>query len=124
MITRRLPVAWLFFLPLVLCSAPQAAEKSVYVVTIIDVIPSPTGLDAVDALLRKFASDSRKERGCTRLEVVRQQDRPNHYMILSVWKSQADFDAHTAAEHTRAFRRDIQPSLGSPFDERLHEALQ
>jgi quinol monooxygenase YgiN len=45
-------------------------------------------------------------------------------MILSVWNSQADFDAYTAAVHTRAFREKIQPSLGSPFDERLHEILQ
>ena len=91
--------------------------------TIIDVIPSPGGLGPVDALLRQFATDSRKDSGCTRLEVVRQQGRPNHYMILSVWNSQADFDAHTAAAHTREFREKIQPSLGSPFDERLHELL-
>ena len=92
--------------------------------TIIDVIPLPGGLGSVDALLRQFASDSRKDRGCMRIEVVRQQGRPNHYMILSVWNSQADFDAYTAAAHTRAFREKIQPSLGSPFDERLHEILQ
>ena len=69
-------------------------------------------------------SESREDPGCSRLEVVRQQGHPNHYMILSVWNSQADFDAHTAAAHTRSFRGKIQPSLGSPFDERIHELLQ
>jgi quinol monooxygenase YgiN len=125
MIKRGLLIALMLVPSLAVFSAPQpAAEKSVYVVTIIDVIPLPGGLGAVDALLRQFASDSRKDRGCVRIEVVRQQGRPNHYMILSVWNSQADFDAYTAAAHTRAFREKIQPSLGSPFDERLHEVLQ
>ena len=125
MIKRGLLVALMLLPSLAVFSAQQpAAEKSVYVVTIIDVIPLPGGLGTVDALLRQFASDSRKDRGCMRIEVVRQQGRPNHYMILSVWNSQADFDAYTAAGHTRAFREKIQPSLGSPFDERLHEILQ
>jgi len=125
MIKRRLLVMLMLVVSLATGYAQQpAAAKSVYVVTIIDVIPSPVGLGPTDALLRKFATDSRKDPGCIRLEVVRQQDRPNHYMILSVWNSQTDFDAHIAAAHTRAFRQKIQPSLGSPFDERLHEALQ
>lgn len=125
MIPRGLPIALMLLLALALGFAQQPpAPKSVYVVTIIDVIPSPGGLGPVDALLRQLAADSRKEAGCTRFEVVRQQGRPNHYMILSLWHSQADFDAHTAAAHTRAFREKLQPSLGSPFDERLHESLE
>ena len=125
MIPRGLPIALMLLLALAIGFAQQpSAAKSVYVVTIIDVIPSPGGLGPVDALLRQLAADSRKEAGCTRFEVVRQQGRPNHYMILSLWHSQADFDAHTAAAHTRAFREKLQPSLGSPFDERLHENLE
>jgi quinol monooxygenase YgiN len=124
MIKRGLLVALMLLPSLAVVSAQQHAEKSVYVVTIIDVIPLPGGLGPVDAFLRQFASDSRKDRGCMRIEVVRQQGRANHYMILSAWNSQADFDAYTAAAHTRAFREKIQPFLGSPFDERLHEILQ
>ena len=121
---RTLLLFLAFFLPLTEGIAQQPGPaRNVYVVTIIDVIPSPAGLGPVDALLRQFASDSRRDQGCMRLEVVRQQGRPNHYMILSVWNSQADFDAHTAAAHTRTFREKLQPSLGSPFDERLHEVL-
>jgi quinol monooxygenase YgiN len=124
MIPRRLLIALMLFLALAAGFSQQSpAAKSIYVVTIIDVIPSPGGLGPVDGLLRQFAADSRKDAGCTRFEVVRQQGRPNHYMILSLWDSQADFDAHAAAAHPRAFREKLQPSLGSPFDERLHESL-
>ena len=125
MFPPRLVIVPMLFLALAGGFAQQPpAAKSVYVVTIIDVIPSPGGLGPVDALLRQFAADSRKDTGCTRFEVVRQQGRPNHYMILALWDSQVDFDAHTAAAHTRSFRDKLQPSLGSPFDERLNEALQ
>jgi quinol monooxygenase YgiN len=125
MIPRGLPIALMLFLALATGFAQQPpAAKRVYVVTIIDVIPSPGGLGPVDALLRQFAADSRKESGCSRFEVVRQQGRPNHYIILSLWDSQADFDAHISDGHTRAFREKLQPSLGSPFDERLHESLE
>lgn len=124
MIQRGLPLALTLFLILAAGVAQQPpASKSVYVVTIIDVIPSPGGLGPVDALLRQFAADSRQDAGCARFEVVRQQGRSNHYMILSLWDSLTNFDAHTAAAHTRAFREKLQPSLGSPFDERLHESL-
>src|SRR5205814_2236701 len=95
MIKRGLLVALMLLPSLPVFSAQQpAAVKSVYAVTIIDVIPLTGGLGYVDVLLRQFASDSRKDRGCMRIEVVRQRGRPNHYMILSVWNSQADFDAY------------------------------
>src|SRR5205814_342543 len=57
MIKRGLLVALMLLSSLAVFSAQQpAAEKSVYVVTIIDVIPLPGGLGSVDALLRQFAS--------------------------------------------------------------------
>jgi hypothetical protein len=75
MIPRRLLIALMLFLALATGFGQQPpAAKSIYVVTIIDVIPSPGGLGPVDRLLRQFAADSRKDAGCTRFEVVRQQD--------------------------------------------------
>ena len=125
MIQRGLLIALMLSTALAAGFAQQPpAAKSLYVVTIIDVIPPPGGLGPVDALLRQFATDSRKDAGCTRFEVVRQQGRANHYMILALWDSQADFDAHTGAPHTRTFREKLQPSLGSPFDERVNESMQ
>ncbi|HEY3825090.1 MAG TPA: antibiotic biosynthesis monooxygenase [Bryobacteraceae bacterium] len=47
----------------------------------------------------------------------------NHFTIVSVWQSKEAFEAHSAAEHTKRFREKIQPMMGSPFDERLHNLL-
>lgn len=120
---RKMILALLFavFAP-ILVSAQQ--QKSVYVVTLIDVIPIPAGLGDVNKLLLQFAADSRKDPGVVRFEVVVQDGRPNHFVIIEVWQSREAFEAHSGAAHTRTFREKIQPSLGSPFDERLNALLQ
>jgi quinol monooxygenase YgiN len=43
---------------------------------------------------------------------------------VEVWENHAAFDAHLAADHSKQFREKLQPMLGSPFDERLHNILQ
>jgi quinol monooxygenase YgiN len=101
------------------------AENSggaVYVVTHVDV--APTGLGQGEGILRKFAADSRKVLGCVRFELLQQSDRNNHFALLEVWQDQAAFDAFTGADQTRQFRAQIQPLLGSPFDERVHHLLR
>jgi len=120
---RKMILALLFaaFAP-ILVSAQQ--QKNVYVVTLIDVIPTPAGLGDVNKLLLQFAADSRKDPGVVRFEVVVQDGRPNHFIMLEVWQSRQAFEAHFGAAHTRTFREKIQPSLGSPFDERLNAVLQ
>jgi quinol monooxygenase YgiN len=104
--------------------APAQQPKNVYVVTLIDVIPTPAGLGEVNKLLLNFAADSRKDPGVIRFDVVVQDGRPNHYTLLEVWQSREAFEKHAAAAHTREFRESLQHSLGSPFDERLNAVLQ
>lgn len=95
--------------------------KSVYVVTHVDVTPNYTA-DATK-LLREFAVESKKDPGVVRFEVLQQDSRANHYTIVEVWQTRQAFEAHSAAEHTKRYREKLQPMLGSPFDERLHEML-
>jgi len=102
---------------------PFQAGKPVYVVIHVDIAPGPAGLGEPIKILQEFAADSKKDPGCTRFEIF-QQDRRNHFTIVESWQTREAFDAHTAAEHTKRFREKINPSLGSPFDERLHSLLQ
>jgi len=95
--------------------------KNVYVVTHVDVTPNYTA-DATKAL-REFGAESRKDPGVMRFEVLQQDSRANHYTVVQVWQTRQAFEAHSAAEHTKRFREKLQPMLGSPFDERLHELL-
>jgi quinol monooxygenase YgiN len=107
----------------VLCSAAVLAqgqskqEKALYVVTHIDVYPN-FAADTAE-LLRQFSSDSIKDAGAVRFEVLRDVERTNHFTVVEVWKSRNDYEAHLAAAHSKPFRDKLQPMLGSPFDERL-----
>jgi quinol monooxygenase YgiN len=102
--------------------AQQTTAKTLYIVTYVDVYPN----FAEDAakLLQQMASDSRKDAGSVRFEVIRDVARANHLAIVEVWQNQKAFDTHVALTRTKEFRTKIQPMLGSPFDERLYNAIQ
>jgi len=101
--------------------AQQKAEPPLHVVTYVDVYPNFA--DATAKLLQQFAADNRKDAGFVRFDALRDVARANHYAIVEVWQSKQAYDAHLAAPHSKAFRDALQMGLGSPFDERLYNAL-
>jgi quinol monooxygenase YgiN len=113
---RFLPVLFL------LMASVVQAQESVYVVTHIDLMP--TGVPAGVPLLKQFAATTLKEKNCMRFEVLQQDGRPNHLTIVAVWKDQKAFDAHDSAPYTKEFREKMQPLIGSPWDERLHQIIK
>jgi quinol monooxygenase YgiN len=120
---------WVFafmILTVTFFTAPISAQDSamkdrVYVVTHVDTLP---GNGPGAKLLQQYAADSRKDKGAVRIELYVQTSRPNHFSMVEVWENQQAFEAHEAAAHTKKFREDIQPMLGSPFDERLHQIVE
>lgn len=94
----------------------------IYVVTHVDVVP--TDAAAGSKLLQQYVADSRKEKGAIRVEAYVQVSRINHFSLVEVWQNQQAYDAHEGAAHTKQFREQIQPMLGSPFDERLHQIIE
>jgi quinol monooxygenase YgiN len=106
-----------------LAAGAQTPSKNVYVVTHIDVAGTPPMVAEATKLLKELAVDSLKDPGVVRYELLLQDGRLNHFTIVSVWQSKEAFEAHSAAEHTKRFREKIQPFMGSPFDERLHNLL-
>ena len=106
------------------CALAQGAPSRdrIYVVSHVDILPPDTA--AGTKLLQQYAADSRKDKGAIRIEVYAQISRVNHLSIVEVWESQEAFDAHEAAPHTKRFRQQIDPMLGSPYDERLHQIVE
>lgn len=101
--------------------AQQKAEPQLHVVTYVDVYPNFA--DTTAKLLQQFAADNRKDAGFVRFEALRDVARANHFAIVEVWQSKKAYDAHLTAPHSKAFRDALQMGLGSPFDERLYNAL-
>jgi autoinducer 2-degrading protein len=109
-------------------SLPQSAHAqeggpNLYVVTHVDVNGPGAPAEAAK-LLQQFAADSRKDPGSLRFEVLREPNRLNHFTIVEVWQDRQAFETHLGLAHSRDFRQKIQPLLGSPFDEHLHNLLQ
>jgi quinol monooxygenase YgiN len=101
-------------------AAPPAA--AIQVVTHVDIIPP--GETKAGAMLKELAEASRKEEGNVRFDVL-QGVRANHFTVLEAWRNEKALEAHAMAAHTKKFREEVYPMAlnGSPYDERLYEAL-
>lgn len=99
------------------------AQEPVYVVTHIDLMPNgvPAGIPA----MKQFIAETLKtEKDCVRFEILQQDGRPNHLTLVGIWKDRKAFDAHDSAPYTKEFREKMQPLIGSPWDERLHQLIK
>lgn len=100
----------------------QASHDKVYVVTHVDIIPPQAA--AGTKLVQQYVVDTRKDPGFVRIEAASEISRGNHISIMEVWQDKKAFDEHTANSHTRQYRQQLDPMLGSPYDERLHHSLE
>jgi quinol monooxygenase YgiN len=100
--------------------APGA--RAVYVVTHVDLIGPKK--DEGLAALRQLSTDSAKDAGRLRFDVLQQTSRLNHLSLVEVWRDQDALQAHEAADHTRKFREILLPASGSPYDQRLYKLVR
>ena len=112
-------LAAMLFVPGIFAQTAGGREK-IYVVTHFDTMPP----NVAGPILSQYVEDTLKDKGALRVELYSEIGRTNHFVIVEQWENQQAFDAHEAAAHTRQFREQIQPILGSPFDERLHQIVE
>jgi quinol monooxygenase YgiN len=105
-------------------STPQLGaldpKKPVYVTAHVDVTSGFT--DRAAAALKAYVETARREPGAIRVEAL-QEVRTNHFDLIEVWRDLAAYEAHTAAPATIKFHDTIYPWRGSPFEERLANAI-
>ena len=107
-------------------SAAHAAPP-VTVMTYIDAIPDqfvPQNEEKAQVLLKQMNADTQGEPGLISFTILRETGRPNHFALLEMWNTEADFAKHLAASHTRKFRNDLQPLIGSPYDTIVTTAMR
>jgi quinol monooxygenase YgiN len=126
---RRGLLSALAAIALVLCgmaghalAQDQPSHDKIYAVTHVDIIPPQK--DAGTKLVQQYIVDTRKDPGLVRIEAGAEIARANHISIVEVWQDKKAYDDHVSAAHTRQFRQQIDPMLGSPYDERLHHSLE
>ena len=96
-------------------------EKPYYIVSYIEVAPSAVS-KAAD-LIRKHSAASKQQAGNLRFEALQATGRRNHFLLLEIWADPAARQEHARSARTTAFRKDLQPLLYSPYDERPHAGL-
>ena len=84
----------------------------------------PERVDDFLKLVTFNATESRKEPGNLRFDVLQHTMRGNHFTVVETWRDQKAFDDHLAAAHTKQYRDEVQPLTGSPLDERVYKAVE
>ena len=91
------------------------------VVTVIHIDAMPQFTQDAATLLDRFKAESMKlDAGVKQFQVLQEIGHTNHFTLVETWSDSKTYEAHNSSAHTRAFRDEIQPMLGSPFDERTH----
>ena len=116
-------------LPVVAVAAVASAQSpstpapgtAVHAVTYLDVLPPQA--DAARTLLVQQTLAERNQRGCLASELLQEQGRPNHFMLVEAWNDEAALDSYHATEGYQAFRAALQPVIGSPLDERRAQQI-
>ncbi len=99
----------------------SAAPDAVYAVIHIDLDSSR--VDRGVQLLQDYARACRKSDGNLICQLLQELGRPNHLTLIEGWQDEAAYFAHVGSDGAKRFRSQMQPLLGSPFDERLHREL-
>jgi quinol monooxygenase YgiN len=99
-----------------------SGPNDAFVITHIDVggmnVPRLKGM--LDALGPASVNDA----GLVRFEILDEVPaHPNHFRFFEQWNNEANWAAHHTAAHTRKFRDDVTPILGTPYDQRLYRLV-
>ena len=104
--------------------ATVGPSGALFVVTYVDFLQEVLEEDpdaGQDQLVRYGAASSKANTGqLLSYTVLQQLDRPNRYVFLEVWDTQADYTAWQSSAVTANFVAKTMPLLGSPFDHRLN----
>ena len=97
------------------------ADTPFYAVSYVEVAPSSKA--AAVSAFKQYRDASRKEEGYVRLELFEQDDWNGHLVVIEAWASPKSFDAHMAAAPARDWRRKIDETRLSEYDQRPYKTL-
>ena len=60
------------------------------------------------------ARRSLEEPGVVRFDVLQPEDRPNHFVLVEVFRTNSDSAAHKETDHYRIWRDAVEPMMAEP----------
>jgi quinol monooxygenase YgiN len=100
---------------------PPQPEGPRYIVTYLEVTPSSES-QAI-ALLKGYRDAIRREDGNVKADILQQNGRPGHFVVVEEWRDDAAWKNHRQNAHTTQFQDKLKALRISPYDERSHTAL-
>ncbi len=74
-------------------------------------ITTPDMADYVKGYLLRMMEHSRHETGCILYNIHQSKDKPNEFMMYSVWKDQADFEKHNQTPEMQEFKHELAKAM-------------
>jgi quinol monooxygenase YgiN len=100
---------------------PTNVVAVIYTIVHLDVAPPASPRAQLE--LTHLAAAARSSLGNLRFDVWQQTDRPNHFALISAWRTRAQFDLFADGLAARQFRANVAPLLGALYDERLYRII-
>ena len=74
----------------------------------------PERVDAFTAATLENARNSIQEPGIVRFDVVQQEDDPTRFVLIEIYRTEADPASHKATAHYAAWRDAVEPMMAEP----------
>lgn len=80
----------------------------------VNVVVKPGQAEAFIAATRENASNSRKEPGVVRFDLLQHPDHPERFLLIEIYRDQAAAAAHKQTEHYATWRDTVADLMAEP----------
>lgn len=92
-------------------SVAQARHQAGQVVLYAEFTAKAGEAERVEALLREYRTKVIQEPGCLQFDGFRRREDGDRFFVFEIYKDEASFSAHLAAEYGAAFNAQLQPLI-------------
>lgn len=92
-------------------------------IVVVQVHVVPDGIDAFERATLENARASLREPGIARFDVIRQQDDPQRYLLIEVYRNAEAPAAHKETAHYQKWRDTVAPLMASPRTSNKYDNL-
>lgn len=84
----------------------------------VDVQVLPSYIEAFKSASAENAAESLKEPGVARFDVIQSNDRPDEFVLVEVYRKEADALSHKQTAHYSKWRDAVEPMMAKPRQSR------
>jgi len=90
---------------------------------IVKIVARPDAKNQMRDIAHRLCTESRKETGCLKYNVLENLSEPNVFVLTEEWESEAHLDAHNKTAHFHEAVTKAQPLLAKDLDVGRYHAI-